>query len=411
MKKLSITGTSLISSFGIAAAQGLYDLAPNDEAQESSPISWSAGLNYNYDDNVTPSALAGTPGYEEDASSISAYLGATLVSITPQSTWDVFARVGANAYIDSPSAAGADDMNYQARLGVNWAHRVSERLRFSSRNHIALEMEPDYAYGFATDRQLEEYLHYQTDNAVGYRWTERFATYTGFTISGLAYGSAASADDNDRTTYSIYQQFRYTATEQTNWTLDYRYSDVAASGSAGDSGNHYILVGVEHRFSPNSVIAVKAGTQIRDVDGGSGATTPYLDLAIRTQVNEQFGVRVFTRYSVEDYGTSFTGATYDTNNTLRVGVSADYTLSPRLTLNAGINAILSDLEDGRATVAGGVAPADADTDLINLYLGFSYQVNEGVYVTGSYNWTDSDSDIAGRNYDRNNVSLGLRVLF
>ena len=26
-------------------------------------------------------------------------------------------------------------------------------------------------------------------------------------------------------------------------------------------------------------------------------------------------------------------------------------------------------------------------------LGFTYKINDGVYVTGSYNWTDSDSDL------------------
>lgn len=404
-----------MASVGAVSAQGLYDIAPNDDAEESSPLKWNAGLSFGYDDNVSPTVLKGSNGYEDDVTYVNAYVGASLVSITPQTTWDVFARVGGTYYFDAPAAAGSDDMYAQGRLGINWAHRVSERLRFSSRNYVAYELEPDYSYGFSVDRQIGEYLHYQSDNAVGYRWSERFATYTGFTVRGLDYQSGLG--NNDRMIYSAYNQFRYRASEQTVWTLDYRYSWTDASGTASDSTNHYITLGIEHRFSPNSVLALKAGMQMRDVDNGKSNDGPFAEAAIRTRVNEQFSVRAFARYSVEDYGTSFPGYTYDTNNTLRVGVSADYILSPDLTLHAGINYISTDMEDGRVVPFGFGVP-DLDQDLINLYLGFSYKVNDGVYVTGSYNWTDSDASggvgaaaAASRTYERNRASLGVRVEF
>ena len=404
MKKQFIAGAVALASLGVASAQGLYDVAPNTEAQESLPLKWSAGVSFGYDDNVTP-----TVGNNDEVTSVNAYVGAAMVSITPQTTWDVYARLGGLYYFDEPAAAGSDDFYGQARLGINWAHRVSERLRFSSRNYVAYELEPDYNYGFQTSRLIDEYLHYQSDNAVGYRWTERFATYTGFKVRGLDYSGGSS--NNDREIYSIYNQFRYKATPQTVWTLDYRYSWTDSSGTASDSENHYVTLGIEHRFSPNSVLVFKGGVQIRSVDNGSDSDNPFFETAIRTRVNEQFSVRAFARYSVEDYGTSFAGFTYDTNNTLRVGVSADYVLSPQLTLHGGINYIMTDMEDGRPVVA------DFDQDLINLYLGFSYKVNDGVYVTGSYNYTDSDGSggpaglAASRTYDRNRASLGVRVEF
>lgn len=412
----------MLASLGVASAQGLYDIAPNIDAKESSPIKWSAGLSIGQDNNVTPTAPAGTPGFEDEVAYVRAYVGASLVSITPQTTWDVFARVGGIYYIDTPAAAGTDDIYGQFRLGVNWAHRVSERLRFSSRNYGAYELEPDYSYGFGTDRTIGEYFHWQTDNAVGVRWTPTFATYTGFKVRGLDY--AAISSSNDRMIYTAYNQFRLRGSEQTIWTFDYRYSWTEAKGSASDSTNHYFLLGVEHRFSPNSVIAIKAGLQKREVDNGTDSDSPFVEAAIRSRVNEQFSIRTFARYGVEDYGTSF-GATatspahtYDTNNTLRVGVSADYVISPQITLHSGINYIMTNMEDGR-TVPGGVAVADLDQDLINLYLGFSYKVNDGFYLTGSVNWTDADASgglaasgsAASRTYDRLRYSLGARVEF
>ena len=406
MKKLYTFIASAILFSGAVQGQGLYDIAPNDEAEESSPLSWSAGISYNYDDNVTPTAGLGAS--DDKASSINAYVGASLVSITPQTTWDVFSRLGGTFYTDSLEAPDTDDLYTQARLGVNLAHRINERLRLTSRNYFAYELEPDYSYGFSTDRQLEEYFHYQSDNAVGYRWNDRFATYTGVTLREVLYGDDSS--DDDRTIFSLYNQFRYRASEQTVWTLDYRYSETDSSGTASDSTNQYITLGAEHRFSPNSVFAIKAGMQLRDVAEGEDENAPFAEAAVRTRVNEQLSIRSFARYSIEDYGTSFEGFTYDNNTTLRVGISADYAISPDLTLQGGAKLIFSDMQDGRLVPGPGTEP-DADIDLLNLYLGFSYRINDVYYLTGSYNWTDSDSDLDNRTYDRNRVSLGLRAEF
>ena len=54
MKKLLASAPITLLLAGMAHGQGLYDIAPNEEAKESSPISWSAGISYNFDDNVTP---------------------------------------------------------------------------------------------------------------------------------------------------------------------------------------------------------------------------------------------------------------------------------------------------------------------------------------------------------------------
>ena len=126
-------------------------------------------------------------------------------------------------------------------------------------------------------------------------------------------------------------------------------------------------------------------------------------------MNDQLSIRSFARYSIEDYGTSFTDRTFDNNSTLRVGVSADYMISPDLSLQGGANIIFMDMQDGRSDTIDPVA--DAQTDLLNLYLGFSYRLNDVFYLTGSYNWTDSDSDLENRTYDRNRVSLGVRAEF
>lgn len=412
MKRSLFSTLAVASSLGVAQGN-LYHI--QDEAQDSLPLKWSAGVNLTWDDNVNPTA--GGLGGNEDSVSINPYVGVTFVNITPQTTWDVYARIGAIYYFDQPAAAGSEDIYTQSRVGVNWTHRVSERLRFSSRNFLSYELEPDYAYGFSTTRQLGEYLYWQTDNSVGYRWTERLATYTGFTLTGLDYDDVVQ--NQDRFTWTLYNSFRYQLTPQTVLTADYRYSQTDGADLSSDYTDHYLLGGVEHRFSPNTILVARVGAQFHESEaiGGGDSTSPYVEATVRTQVNDQFSVRGFARYGVEGYDTvRNVGAAlyeFDDRQTFRLGVSGEYSFSPMLSLFSGLDYIPATFDDGRL-VGGGPAPASAggfDEDVFNAYLGVSVKFNEMLYGTLSYNYTDSSSDFAGQSYDRNRVSLGVRAEF
>jgi hypothetical protein len=394
---------------GSASAQGLY--YTGSEAQESIPLKWVVGTNVTYDDNISPGF-----GPEEDSIALNPYVGLSLVSITPQTTWDVYARLGLIYYLDEPTAAGSEDVNSQSRAGINLTHRFTERLRFSSRNFISYELEPDYSYGFASSRQLGEYFYWQTDNSVGFRWTERVATYSGLRLTGTDY---ADVENNDRLTWELYNQFRYQLTPQTILTGDYRYAQTSGDGVSTDTTDQYILAGVEHRFSPNTIGIARAGVQIHDADSGnSTSTSPYVELALNSQVNEQFRVRAFTRYGIENYDTVQSHPTaglveFDDRRTLRFGLSADYVISPMLSFFGGVDYIPTSYQEGRSVskpaFIGSIS--DLDEDLVNAYIGVSMKFTDYLTGTASYNYTDSTSDIAGRDYDRNRISLGLSAEF
>jgi hypothetical protein len=146
MKRALLAGIAGMAAVGSAYGQGLYYTS---ETKESLPLKWIVGADLVYDDNINP-----TSGSEDSATSINPYVGVSFVSISPQTTWDVYARLGLIYYFDAPS--GTDDTYGQARIGADLTHNFNERLRFSSRNFIAYELEPDYAYGVATSRQAGE---------------------------------------------------------------------------------------------------------------------------------------------------------------------------------------------------------------------------------------------------------------
>lgn len=406
-----------ISLFGAAAvvsanANGLYYI-PND-MESSIPVVWTVGVDAIWDNNTNP---GGTSDGDETIS-LNPHIGVSFVNTSPQTTLDVYARLGMIYYLDEPTAAGSDDVNGQARIGVNLTHRFDERLRFVSNNFLSYELEPDYSYGYASSRQLGEYLYWTSDNSIGYRWTERFATYTGLQLTGLLYDN--NVPNSDRSTWTLYNQFRYQLSPQSVLTASYRYSGTSGDGLASDSANQYLLVGLEHRFSPNTILIMNTGAQLREMQstGGGNSTNPYLELTVRSRVNTQFSVSAFVRYGAEDYDTVVTVplaglAEFEERLTLRVGVTSEYQLSPSLSLFGGINLISTMYESGRdvSVPPAPVAVADAEETLLNLYLGASLKLTDNLYGTLTYNFTDSDSDVLDRTYDRSRLSVGLRAEF
>jgi hypothetical protein len=390
------------------ATEGLY--YTGTEAQESLPIKWSLGANSIFDDNVG----AGSSTDSDSSIAVMPNLGVSFTSTTPQTTWDVYGKLGLIYYFDAPESLPEDTYS-QSRINASVTHRFSERLRLLSRNYVANELEPDYSYGIASGRTGSENLTWMTDNSVGFRWTERFGTYTGFRFSGLRADTDVE-NDNDRTTIEGYEQFRYQLSPQSVLTPEYRFSQTDGSGNASDSTDQYFIIGVDHRFTPNTIGIFKTGAQLRDVDEGDGGLSPYLEIALQSQVNQQFRLGAYTRYSAEVNSTVITTGNdsfdYEDLRALRLGANGKYTVSEDLSLLAGGDFIFSNYMEGRNVKnSNNYGPDKYETNL-NGYIGLSYKLTDYLFANFYYTYTQTFTDISDeREYVRNRISLGLSAEF
>ena len=403
-KQLTVTAVSLIC-IGSASAQSLFDLAPSSEDSEPLPLTWTGGASLGFDDNAVPFF----PGDDQSSLYGSAYVGASFLSRTPASTTEFFARLGIVHYFEDIDVGGrsVDQSSGVAGFGLNWTNRISERLRFVSRNTLNKQREPDYAQGFQ-GAATGDYLRWSTDQAVGYRWSERLGTYTGVRYEDVPYDDL---DGFDRSSVTLYNDFRYQLSPQTVATFTYRLSEVDG-GIESDSTNTYFLVGLEHRFSPNTLGVIKAGVQNRDVDGGDEYSSPYVEASLRSQINEQFGISSYIRYGVEDYARRIVlggiGAIpFEGCEALRLGLTGTYGLSEELSMNVGVNYVSLGYVDSLV----GLFP-DVDEDSLNLSVGFRLELSDTMWLNGSYNFETLSSDIGSiREYDRNRINLGINTTF
>jgi opacity protein-like surface antigen len=225
---------------------------------------------------------------------------------------------------------------------------------------------------------------------------------------------------SDRMYWQVYEQLRYQYSPQTVLITEYRYGQTLTDSIASESTDQYFLIGADHRFSPNTIGTVRTGAQLRDVDGGSSATSPYLEFALNSQINPQLRVGAFMRYGMEGDDTVLTpdrydeSFNYDERNTFRLGVTGGYMISPDLSLNSGIDVIQSNYDAGRWVRSGdsGTSAPSLSETTFNAYIGMSVKLTDFLYGNLSYNYSQVVSDVNDyREYDRNRVSVGVSAEF
>lgn len=393
--------------FASASAQGLYQAS--NSAEEPMPLKWGLGANVIFDDNVASAAQ------KVSSMGFNPALTLAVTSTTPQTIWDVNGRLGLIYYPSPPKINGTpiDDLSNQSRLSGNLSHNFTERLRFTSNNMASREREPEYAYGIASGRQGVnaggEYISLNTDNSFGFRWTQRIGTVTGLKLGQITNPGTSESSDSDRVTWELHHQFRFQYSKQSVITGDYRYVEGTASGSnSQDSTDHYLALGDEYRFSPNTIGILKAGAQLHDIVGGKSSTSPYLDASASSQLNKELAIKIFTRYSLESEGLYRDDVNYSAHEVLRVGVTGDYMISPKFSIITGFDYIPSTYQDGLKL---GVQQPNQDESLINAYVTASVKFNDFLSGSVSYTFTDQTSDFQTANYNRNRISLGLNANF
>ncbi|MDE0827253.1 MAG: hypothetical protein OSA48_10690, partial [Akkermansiaceae bacterium] len=401
MKLSKLISVSFLAFAGVASGQSLYGILHDDDPGDAVPVHWTAAFNVGYDDNPSPS-LSEIPGFDSEGTTyLSASIQGDFASKTARTTIDAWARLGIIYYVDEIQqrllsgvpVGTSDDTFYTTTAGLNITHHVSERLRLLSRTNISWEQEPDYDTGIATDRRQGQYVRYNTDNSVGFSWNERVGTVTGYRFSGTTWDDIINQDTSQ---HLFYNQFRYRTSENTVLTSSVRYGFTDNDG--GDSDSLYLLVGIEHEFSPTTVAVLRVGGQHYSPDGGSDQWSPFVEGTIKTQVNAQFGVRAFVHYGVEDRNrnisihdadafpdasgngptASFAPAGYNERNILRIGTKASYVVSEKLTLFGGTNLVFENYENGAYTLAGfnsggpwasGDPAPDFDQSIANVNIG------------------------------------------
>jgi uncharacterized protein (PEP-CTERM system associated) len=102
---------------------------------------------------------------------------------------------------------------------------------------------------------------------------------------------------------------------------------------------------------------------------------------------------------------------FDERTTLRLGVNADYVISPTFMVTSGVDYIPAEFGGGRDVNGGVYNGGDLSEDILNMYTSLSMKINSMLTASLSYNYTHSSSDFQFQTFERNRISIGLNAQF
>src|SRR6266404_2977627 len=435
---------NIVASVGLVAlgvcgvqATKLADLTAD------SPKPWSAALTLRgfYDDNFNTahSSANKVDVFGVEASpSLGLNWAREQTSITASYVYSI-------KYYDKRPIGNADryDQSHVFNFALN--HAFSPRYQIAVTDSFVIGQEPDLLRATQT---LDTFQRIPGDNIRNYgtinlngQLTPVFGFQVGYDNSFFDYHdqggfNAQHTDDNgngfasfsgllDRIEHGIHVDARWQVEPNTVGLIGYKFRLADYTGDekigvdpvTGDdltskvrnSRTHYVYAGVDHTFLPNFSASVRAGASFIDYYNDSNSSTdvaPYVLASLRyaymieSYVDAGFS---YDRSATDQFSVSDNGKVLHDSQTGTLWASLNHRIAPRLYAS-----ITGQIQNSQ--YVGG--QQDNENDWFYLVgLNVEYRFNRNFSANAGYNFDKLDSQVNGRDFDRNRVYIGVTAAY
>jgi hypothetical protein len=431
-----VTSVGLLA-LGVSALQAAESSALN-KMQDSKAWSVSASLRGFYDDNLSTTANNKVETYG--------------VQISPsvdfgmpgeQTSFNVGYGFTAKFYDKHPlNSTGKADYTHQ--FDANLSHAFNPNLDVALYESFVVGQEPDMVRDAAGTQRIKGNnirnfagvdFNLTATDLLGFSFGYHNSLYDYADKSSYASGTFVGAGVNQPSYSGLLDRIEHEVQLDSNWKLSpetvgivgYTYSQIGYTGNetilgyvdaiggaerksnSRDSRGHTFYVGGQHIFSPTLSGVLKVGAQYTDyfnAPAGDSQWSPYVQgnitYALQTTTTVDLGVKYSrTAANVAGAGGSLVldSETAVVYGTLKHEIVSKLVGSATATYN-------------HSKYNGGGSGYDGQTyDFYQLGLDLGYEFNPNISGHIGYNYDKVRSDLAGRNYDRNRIYLGVTAGF
>jgi len=439
----------------IAASVGLLALGASAlHAAESSTLNsmqntkaWSvqASLRGFYDDNINAAPT------KIDSVGFTVSPSVNFGVAGEQTSFNIGYDFTANYYDKARSTLSNDKSDFTHALNADLSHAFSPTLDMTASESFVIGQEPDLLRDPASTQRIDG------DNirnfasvgmnigvsrllAFSFGYNNSYYDYADNTLItvptvvpvGQSVVAASSSGLYDRMEHALRFDSRWKLRPQTTGILGYTYgqssytSDQLIAGNTGiaagtpggyvlsdfrDSRSHTFYVGADQVFNNALSGLVKVGGQFTDYfndPAGESQWSPYVEASLQYKYQEKSFVDVGFRHNRtagNDAGGGGTTFVRDMATTTVYG-SIKQSLAPNLFATGSAT-----MQRSTYNAPGSVAVDDQSFTFYQLGLDLSYEFNRNFSTHLGYNYDNLNSDLAGRDYKRNRVYLGLTAGF
>ncbi len=371
--------------------------APLPVEERGKPFTISAHVRQEYDDNVYTQSV-------DKQESWKSQIIPTFIFNMPFDRTLVSARYtfGLSYFWDRPG----DDIDYSHEFVGRVAHTFTERFDIDIRDRFVYAYEPDLRSPSTTRFVDGNYIINDFSAFARFQWLPRFGNTLEYNNRIIDYDSGDISTFEDRMEHTFNLENRWQVLPTSVAVLAYRFNLVEYDQLPKSSQSHFLMGGVDHKMSDSWVVSARGGAEMRNFDEGDDALAPYFSLSTSYSYAPNSSASLFYSHSLSltDVGL-YTAQTADT-----LGLNVYHALTPDFGLRLASAFTWGDY-DADHTIDQELGQAEAiDFSEFSMYLdaALSYSITRHISAELGYIFSHMDSDLPGRDYDRNRYYIGLR---
>jgi hypothetical protein len=307
-----------------------------------------------------------------------------------------------------------DQIDESHLVDVLFSHTFNPRLTLDMRDTFRRGVEPELVEVQANlpvvTRRRGDYFFNDAKGSVSYELGRRWVMTVRGNWQHWRYDDTEVGLINDRDMYQTGLGMAYALDRRTTVGLNYGYGRIEysepGSEDARNSESHSVYVGWVRRFTPQLSLQINGGVEAREFGDGAQQTAPVVDTSISYNYGPESAVTAGFRYSIATTEVGDFRSVDEAGLYARVG----HRITPKL--RVGLDALYVRDTFENPTPGAGVSAGIEET-VLRLALTVSYTFTKWLYgdLAYTYDRVESDITVGDRSFERNRVSLGLRLTY
>ncbi len=384
----------------VAAAWAAYEPVKLPDASKRWAV--SVNLRGEYDDNIFTTA-------SNEVSSLKSIVEPQILVNFPGD--QTFAGLRYTYRLTYYENRPSDSTDQQHTVDLLFSHTFNPRLTLDVRDQLRRGVEPevvDLESGVPVIlRRRGDFLYNNLNGTISYNLSRRWVTSVRGSWQYWDYDVAAVASNDNRNIYDSTLSFLYAVDRLTTAGVNYRYGridyDQAGTNDFRNSDSHLGYLTLLRRFTPRFSARLDGGVELREFDNGDSQVAPLVDASATFNYAPRSSVGGGVRYSIQTTEVS----TFRSADSLSFFGRLTHSLTPKLSVGGNVVLVLDSLEN--PTTAG--AATNLEEVELRVSLNLRYQFTPWCIGDAAYTFETVDSDIAGEDFDRNRVSVGVRLVY
>ncbi len=375
---------------------------------ERLPVAVSVSVSSGFDTNVGTSA-----GGKQSSFYTAASIGLTYSFGSERTRATVSWGTGLSYYANG-AGGGFNEYQPDTSLNLSLSHLVSERLTLNSGIYAHYGIEPDFFTAAGENRRSGNYFYTADSLTASYQWLERVSTVTSYSIGVLMYTDEPLSTLLNRYDHGFSQQLRVLVLPTTTVFGQYGFSLATYDVGDRNSYSNTFSLGFSQTVGPRTQFSFSGGAQLYSSDlDNSEVFGPYMTTSLSFVVGEKTNLNWSAQYSTQEANI----VSASSRKSFGTGLQLNYAITPRIGSNLSVYYSHSENQgqellffDPERFVVFAKRPVFSE-DSFDFGLSLTYSITPRLTANAGAHYTEVSSDLATRPYARARFSGGLGYSF